>query len=175
MALSESLGGSLVSPLGPAVRVVAQQGPDRVAGNHAYFNTLSAGWPQVRVRGKAGQTITIHGRCAPDYTWPAMRFILAEDGPAVLEPRFVFLSGPLDLWVDGLSEPLEKEAVRIRQVRSDFRFTGQFHCSNPWLNQLHEVVLRTHLNYDLEHPLDPMAKSRAGPRTLRTCSTRPPI
>ena len=89
-----------------------------------------------------------------------MRFILAEDGPAVLEPRFVFLSGPLDLWVDGLSEPLEKEAVRIRQVRSDFRFTGQFHCSNPWLNQLHEVVLRTHLNYDLEHPLDPMREKQ---------------
>ena len=168
VALSNSLGGRLVSLLGPPVRVVGEQKPDRVAGNHAYFKTLSAGWPQVRVRGKAGKTITIHGRCATGYTWSAMKFTLAEDGPAVLEPRFVFLSGPLDLWVDGLSEPLTKEAVCIQQVRADFRFTGQFHCSNPWLNQLHEVVLRTHLNYDLEHPLDPMREKQGWTQDAET-------
>ena len=142
------------------VRVAGEQKPDRVKGNHAFFDTLASGWPRVKVHGNKGQTITIHGRCAPDYQWPEMTFTLAEDGDAVLEPRFVFLSGPLDLWVDGLQGPLAADAVSIRLARADLRSTGEFHCSNAWLNKLHEVVSRTHRNYDLEHPLDPMREKQ---------------
>jgi alpha-L-rhamnosidase len=158
--LTEGLGGALRSRIGPPVRVVGELKPVRVEGNRAFFDVLTAGWPSVRVVGKAGQTVIISGRCAKDYNLPDMSFKLASDGPAVLEPRFLVLSGPLELKVEGLSEPLTPDSVRIRIVHADLQSAGTFHCSNPWLNQLHEVLLRTHLNYNLDHPLDPMREKQ---------------
>jgi hypothetical protein len=157
---TKGLGGALRSRIGPPVRVVGELKPVRVEGNRAFFDVLTAGWPSVRVAGKAGQTVTISGRCAKDYNLPEMSFKLASDGPTVLEPRFLVLSGPLELKVDGLSAPLERDAVSIRIVHADLEPAGTFHCSNAWLNQLHEVVLRSHLNYNLDHPLDPMREKQ---------------
>ena len=156
VGLAESLGGVFCSAMGPAVRVVGQLKPVRVEGNTAFFDVLTSGWPRVKVNGKAGQVIQIQGDCgvAPS------RFTLAADGPTVLEPRFVYFSGPHQLQVAGLSEPLTIDAVSFQEAHADFHFTGAFHCSNPYLNQLHDVVLRTHTNYDLEHPLDPMREKQ---------------
>ena len=160
VSLTEGLGGALRSRVGPPVRVVGELKPVRVEGHRAFFDVLSAGWPSVRVMGKAGETVTLSGHCAKDYNLPEMTFRLAQDGPAVLEPRFLVLSGPLELDVSGLSEPLTRDAVSIQLVRADLQPAGTFECSNPWLNRLHEVLLRTHLNYNLDHPLDPMREKQ---------------
>jgi len=154
--LAESLGGTLHAPVGPPVRVVGELLPSRIEGNHAFFDDLSAGWPRVKVNGVAGQTVTVAGRCAADYNLPPLTFTLATNGETVLEPRFIWLSGPLELWLEGTTNALTPSSVSIQQVRADFELTGAFACSNPYLNKLHETVLRTHLNYNLEHPLDPM-------------------
>ncbi len=160
VSLAKGLGGALRSRVGPPVRVAGELKPVRVEGNRAFFDVLTAGWPSVRLAGKAGQTVTISGRCAKDYNLPDMSFKLASDGPTVLEPRFLVLSGPLELKVDGLSAPLTREAVSIRLVHADLEPAGTFHCSNPWLNKLNDVVLRTHLNYNMDHPLDPMREKQ---------------
>jgi alpha-L-rhamnosidase len=160
VSLTQGLGGVLRSRIGPPVRVLGELKPVRVEGNRAFFDVLTSGWPSVRVTGKAGQTITISGRCAKDYALARMSFKLSGDGPAVLEPRFIFLSGPLELEVQGLSEPLTSDAVSIRIVHADLESAGKFESSNQWLNQLHQVVLRTHLNYNLDHPLDPMREKQ---------------
>jgi len=160
VSLTQGLGEALRSRIGPPVRVVGELKPVRVEGNRAFFDVLTAGWPSVRVVGKAGQTVTISGRCAKDYGLPEMSFKLGSEGPTVLEPRFMVLSGPLELKVDGLPGPLTRDAVSIRIVHADLESAGTFQCSNPWLNQLHEVVLRTHLNYNLDHPLDPMREKQ---------------
>jgi hypothetical protein len=160
VSLTQGLGGALRSRIGPPVRVVGELKPVRVEGNRAFFDVLTAGWPSVRVVGKAGEIVTISGRCAKDYNLPEMSFKLASDGPTVLEPRFLVLSGPLELKVGGLSAPLARDPVSIRLVRANLEPAGTFHCSNPWLNQLHAVVLQTHLNYDLDHPLDPMREKQ---------------
>jgi hypothetical protein len=156
VGLSQGLGGSLHAAMGPSVRVHGQLKPARVEGNTAYFNLLTSGWPRLMINGKAGQVIELHGDCgvAPQ------RYTLASDGPTVLEPRFVFFSGPKKLEVTGLNEPLTSDAVCIQEVHADFRFTGGFNCSNPYFNQLYQVVLQTHVNYDLEHPLDPMREKQ---------------
>ena len=156
VAVDKSLGGRLSSAVGPAVRVVGQLKPARVEKNGASFDVLSAGWPRVAVNGRAGQTIQIKGDCG----MAPQTFTLAADGPTVLEPRFVCFSGPHKLEVTGLAEPLAADAVSMQLVRADFQFTGTFHSSNPYLNQLHDVVLRTHLNYHLEHPRDPMREKQ---------------
>ena len=149
----ESLGGKLCSPIGPPARVLGQLKPSRVEGDTAYFDVLSAGWPRLTIdHGKAGQEISFHG----DQGMPTCLFILAHDGPAVLEPRFIWGSGPLKLQVKGLTEPLKAEQICIQRVGADLRQASAFHCSNPFLNQLHEAVLRTHLNYNVDQPMDPM-------------------
>ena len=140
----------------PCVRILGRLKPNRVEGNTALFDILSAGWPRLEIKnGKAGQAISVRG------DWGvACNFTLAADGPATLEPRFVWGSGPTKLTVSGLKEPLATENVWIQQVGADFRETGSFHCSNPLLNELHEVVLRTHRNYCLDYPLDPMREKQ---------------
>lgn len=157
VSISESLGGVLCAAMGPPVRVTGELRPVRVEGNTFFFDVLGSGWPRLTVpHGKAGQTITVSGDCG----LAACRFTLAADGPAVLEPRFVWSSSPLKLTVTGLNEPLTTDAVRFQQVHADFRFTGAFRCSNEYLNRLHDVVLRTYVNYVLEHPLDPMREKQ---------------
>jgi len=158
-ATSGSLGGKLVAPMGPPIRVTGELAPDRVEGHRAFFNNMSVGWPQIQVHGKAGQTITILGR-PTDNDVPRLTFVLAEDGPTVLQPRFMYLSGPLALEVDGLAEPLVADAVRIRIAHADQKRTGSFDSSNPFLNQIAEHLLRTHLNYIGDQPMDPMREKQ---------------
>ena len=165
VGLGESLGGKLCAPMGPPVRVLGQLKPSRVEGDTAYFDVLSAGWPRLSIEnGKAGQEISFDGDCgSPRCKYKALpcRFILAKDGPAVLEPHFIWSSGPLKLKVKGLTEPLKAEQVCIQRVGADLRLASAFHCSNPFLNELHEVVLRTHINYNGDQPMDPM-RERVG-------------
>ena len=159
VTISTSLGGKLVSPSGPPIRVVGELKPDRVTNNSAYFKVLSAGWPRVQVNGHAGQTITVLGH-APGYQSPTLTFTLASNGPAVLEPRFMYLSGPLSIEVKGLSEPLAADAVTLQLVHADLKMAGNFACSNPWFNQIYAALLQTHLNYDGDQPMDPMREKQ---------------
>ena len=159
VAVTQALGGKLVSPVGPPIRVVGELKPDRVEGDRAFFKVLTAGWPRVQVNGQAGQTITIIGH-APGYNAPPLTFTLAANGPTVLEPRFMYLSGPLQIEVKGLSEPLAPDAVTIQLVHADLKMAGEFACSNPFLNQVYDALLRTHLNYDGDQPMDPMREKQ---------------
>ena len=159
VAITQALGGKLVSPIGPPIRVVGELKPERVAGNRAFFKVLSAGWPRVQVNGHAGQTITLIGH-APGYNAPPLTFTLATNGSTVLEPRFMYLSGPLEIEIKGLSEPLAPDAVTIQLVHADLKMAGAFTCSNPWLNQIYDALLRTHLNYDGDQPMDPMREKQ---------------
>ena len=159
VAATTALGGKLVSPMGPPIRVVGELKPDRVEGDRAFFKVLTAGWPRVQVNGHAGQTITVIGH-APRYNAPPLTFTLATNGPTVLEPRFMYLSGPLQIEVQGLSEPLAPDAVTIQLVHADLKMAGTFACSNPFLNQVYDALLRTHLNYYGDQPMDPMREKQ---------------
>ena len=159
VAETASLSGKLVTPLGPPIRVVGELKPSRVENDRAYFKVLSAGWPRVKVNGHAGQTIIIIGH-AQGYNAPPLTFTLATNGPTVLEPRFMYLSGPLEIEVKGLSEPLAPDAVTIQLVHADLKMAGTFSCSNPWFNQIYAALLQTHLNYDGDQPMDPMREKQ---------------
>lgn len=147
-------GGMLMAPMSPPIRVLDEVKPASVSGNRVHFDAESAGWPRVTVSGKAGQTITISGK-GLGFVLPQLSFTLAQDDLAVLEPRFVFFSGPTDLQVDGLTEPLTADAVRIVHVNAELLPASAFTCSNPSLNTLYEVTLRSHRNYNFDVPMDP--------------------
>ncbi len=152
--------GKLIAPMAPPIRVMDEIKPVSVSGNRAHFAVESAGWPRVTVSGKAGQTITISGK-GVGFAIPKLSFTLAQDGPAVLEPRFVFFSGPTDLQVDGLTGPLAPDSVSIVHVNADLTPAGAFTCSNPYLNTLYQVTLRTHHNYNFDLPMDPSREKQA--------------
>ncbi len=157
--ITTGLGGKLVAPMGPPIRVMGELKPERVEGNRAFFKTLSAGWPRIKVNGKAGQTITILGHAAK-YNAPKLTFTLAQDGPTLLQPRFMYLSGPLDIQVEGLSEPLTADAVTIQLVHADLKMAGTFVSSNAFLNQIYAALVQTHVNYNGDHPMDPMREKQ---------------
>lgn len=159
VAVTHALGGKMVSPLGPPIRVVGEMKPERVTDDRAFFKVLTAAWPRVQVNGRAGQTITIIGR-APGHQSPPLTFTLAEDGPTVLEPRFMLLSGPLEIEVRGLSEPLASDSVTLQLAHADLKMNGSFTCSNLFLNQVYDTLVRTHLNYTFDHPSDPMREKQ---------------
>jgi alpha-L-rhamnosidase len=172
VAITESLGGSLRARIGPRVHVAAEQKPVRIQSNRAYFDVLTVGWPRLKVNGKAGQTITITGTCRSAdlllYTVPGMSFILAKNGPTVLEPRFFHCSGATELEVTGLSEPLTADSLTMQVAYADFEPTGSFVCSNAYFNQLHEIVRRTHLNYIVDHPMDSMREKEGWPEDVQS-------
>jgi len=158
-AVTSSLGGRLQAPMGPPIRLVGELKPNRVHGNHAYFSTLSTGWPEVRVAGHAGQRITLLGHTS-SYDAPPLTFVLAANGPTVLRPRFMYLSGPLDLEVQGLVGSLGPDDARIVLVHADLERSSRFESSNGWLNALYDADLRTQLNYVGDQPMDPMREKQ---------------
>jgi alpha-L-rhamnosidase len=159
VAVTSSLGGKLVASTGPPIRVMGELRADRVQGNHAYFKTLSTGWPQVKIIGHAGQRITLLGHSS-SYDAPPLTFVLTADGPTVLQPRFMYLSGPLDLEVQGNLESLGRDDAKILLVHADLERSSSFESSNAWLNELYDVDSRTQSNYVGDQPMDPMREKQ---------------
>lgn len=151
---TEPLAGRLVARTGPPIKVTGYIAPTHVKQNHAFFKTVSAGWPLLHVNGRAHQKITVSGK-GPGYEMSKLQFILAKDGPTILSPRFIIQPGPTELIVEGLTEALKPEDVSIQYIHANLKQAGDFSCSNPYLDTLFEVAKRTHQNYVYDFPADP--------------------
>ncbi len=154
VSLANAPPGKLCASMAPPIRITGIKKPYKVEDNHAFFDVVTVGWPQVKINGKAGQTVYITGK-GPGFTIPTLTFTLAKDGLTTLHPRFIVFSGPTDIQVDGLLEPLTADAVNIQLVNADLPLAGSFTSSNNYLNNLFEVTMRTHRNYILDYPADP--------------------
>jgi hypothetical protein len=164
VATRPPIGGALHAVEGPPVRVMGTLKPGHVTGQTAYFDVLTSGWPVITVNGKAGQVIAMQGDCGVN----PVRFTLATDGVTVLEPRFIYYSGPHHMDVTGLTSPLTASMIGFREIHADLEVTGTFGCSNSFLNRIYEALVRTHQNYNLEHPLDPMREKQGWTQDAET-------
>ncbi len=154
VSVTRPLPGKLCAHTGPPIRINGVLKPVEVKNNIARFDVLTGGWPQVKVNGKAGQTIVITGS-SPGLKLPELSFTLAVDGPAVLQPKFLIFAGASEIKITGVLEPLTTDDISILQVNADVSVAGSFQCSNPYLNNLFEVTMRTHRNYLYDFPADP--------------------
>lgn len=137
----------------------------RREGNTYFFDKVYTGFPRIKVKGKAGDVVSIRGN-----QQLAMRkifgpvnidFTLRDANEVVLEPRFfVHTIGPV-FTISGLDQLPAPEDVSIEFVHADLRESGNFECSNPLFNELHQIGKQTHLNYVLNYPLDP-TREKAG-------------
>lgn len=161
--------GRLEPNPGPPVRMTEIARPVRVEGNRYYFDRMFTGWPVVEVQGQPGQEVRFgdHGKPRgqgaawnPGGNSADFKFTLRGGGVETLEPRFMVHSiGPV-LSIDGIDPP-PASAVAIKAAHADLRVTGEFSCSNPFLNRVFAATLRTHMNYKLDIPMDP-TREKAG-------------
>ncbi len=144
------------------IRPVKQQEsvkPLRREGNKYFFDKVYTGFPRIHTRGKIGDVVAVRGRDVH-----AMRgvfgpvvidFTLKDDSEVTLEPRFFAHTIGPTLEIEGVSPLPQLEDVSIVRVHGDLQKTGEFECSNPLFNKLHQIGRRTHLNYVLYYPNDP--------------------
>jgi len=128
------------------------------AGYRFDIGVESTGWARIKLRGNPGQKILIRYPGSNVHTlgpYQECLYICRGDGEETYEPRFAF-NGYRFVDVFGLVyEPKVSDVVGC-QVVSDLQSNGRFSCSSPELNKIHEVVLRTILNYNIQMPMDPV-------------------
>lgn len=131
------------------------------------------GWVRLKVRGAAGQRITVrHAEMlnadgtvytAALRSCPATDFyILSGDSEETLEPYFTF-HGFRYVEVRGLTSKPSLDAVTGIVVHTPMHRTGHFECSYPLLNQLYSNIIWGQKGNYLEIPTDcPQRDERMG-------------
>ena len=156
--------GRLQAQAHPPIRAVDSMRPVKLTepkpGVYVFdLGVNTAGWARLTTRGERGRKITLGfnealgGDGAVDMNahrgctfgrYQTDEFILAGGGDETFEPRFTY-HGFRYVQVTGLTEkPTLDSLVGIR-VHTDPEPAGEFSCSNPDLNRIHEMILRTQL------------------------------
>lgn len=146
---------TLVTTGAPPIRRTQELAPISILPNRdgkpiVDFGQNISGWVRLKVRGPAGQTVTLrHAEVLVDdelntetlRTAAATdRYTLRGDGEETWEPRFTF-HGFRFVEVDGYPGTLTTDDITAVVVHSDMTRTGWFESSNELLNQLHANVV----------------------------------
>ncbi|WP_206061295.1 glycoside hydrolase family 78 protein [Nonomuraea basaltis] len=145
----------LVAPTGPPVRRLETLSPVEVLTGPAGETILDfgqniSGRLRIRVQGPAGHTVTLRHAEVLEGGAPALRplrnaaaldeYTLRGDGaPEEWEPRFT-MHGFRYAQVDGWPGELDPADVQAVVCHTDMRPIGEFDCSDPLLNRLHDNV-----------------------------------
>lgn len=159
---AEAPAGRLASQELPPVRLIQEIPAVSVKkrGDAYRFDigVESTGWARLKIRGNAGQKITLKYPGANSHTlgrYQECQYICKGDAEETYEPRFSF-NGFRFIDVTGLTdEPKPNDLVGCQMV-SDLQAVGSFSCSSPELNRIQEVVIRTIRNYYIQTPMDPV-------------------
>ena len=132
-----------------------------------------AGVPRLKVSGKRGQKITLRfaERLNPDGTVYTVNlrsaratdtYICKGKGTEIWQPRFTF-HGFQYIEVTGLNSKPSKDTVIGVALSSDTPVAGDFTCSDPMLNQLHNNIYWTQRANFIDIPTDcPQRDERMG-------------
>ncbi|PUZ19689.1 alpha-L-rhamnosidase [Chitinophaga costaii] len=166
----------LIPTVAPPVKIHASIAPVKVLntplGEQVIdFGQNLAGWVRFKVKGHAGDTITLEHAEMLDksgnlYTknlraaQATDRYILKDDHATVFAPHFTW-HGFRYVKVKGCV--VKPEDFRAEALYSDIQPAGSFSCSNPLLNQLqHNIIWSLRSNF-LDVPTDcPQRSERLG-------------
>ncbi len=135
----------------------------------------TSGWPKLHVKGTKGQKITL--RSAEDFDakgnvargltqhtfgrYQTEEYILPDGQEHTLEPHFTY-HGFQYVRVQGLTtKPSLSDLVGVR-VHTVLEPAGSFECSNPQINKIHEMCVRTYLANLHGIPTDCPQREKAG-------------
>ncbi len=159
---------TLVAATGPPVRRIQVLEPREIRRSPSGrtivdFGQNLVGRLRIRVRGPAGQTITMrHAEVLEDgelCLWPLRdaaatdTYTLAGRDVETWEPRFTF-HGFRYAEIAGWPGELTPDAIQAVVIHSDLERTGWFECSDPLLEQLHENVVWSMRGNFLDVPTD---------------------
>jgi alpha-L-rhamnosidase len=113
----------------------------RAGGCRIDFGRCFTGWVELPLSGEPGTTVTVEvseREDQPRSYGQVYRYTLGPRGEGVLRPRFNYLAGRW-LTVTGAVPP-PRARVRGHLVHTDFEPTTRFRCSDPLLQQVHDVA-----------------------------------
>ena len=157
--------GKLFARMVAPIRVLETEKASRIEGNSFIFDTLGAGWFRLKTEGKAGDKVVVNFRPGQSTNYAkggvtlgfgvTTEFTLKGGGEEVFEPKFLFNTLDPKVTVEGLQKPATPDTLTRCSSQIDLRRTGNFECSNPFLNRQYEILLRTQRNYNFDYPMDP--------------------
>jgi alpha-L-rhamnosidase len=146
---------NLIAPVSPPVTRHEELRPARIfktpdGDTLADFGQNMVGWVRLRVRGNAGQTVTLrhaevldqHGNLYTANLRKAgqtIRYTLKGGAVEIYEPHFTY-QGFRYVAIDGYPGKLTPDSVTGIVVHSDLARAGEFKTSNPLLNQLQHNI-----------------------------------
>jgi alpha-L-rhamnosidase len=168
----------LLAPAGPPVRRIEEIRPVAILQTPGGDTVVDMGQNMVgrvrlRVRGNAGQTVTLRhaemldreGNFYTDNLRAAsqrVQYTLAGQGDEVYEAHFTF-QGFRYVAVDGYPSDLTLESLTGMVIHSDMPVTGRFQTSNPLINQLQHNIEWGQKGNFLDVPTDcPQRDERMG-------------
>lgn len=137
------------------------------------FGQNLVGWVVLKAKGNSGDRITIshaevldkEGNFYTDNLRAARAsdtFILRGNGQEKFEPHFTF-HGFRYIRIEGYPGPIDPADFTAVALYSDMRVTGDFHCSNPLINQLQHNIQWGQRGNFLDVPTDcPQRDERLG-------------
>ena len=168
---------ALIAPMGPPVRRIEIINPVSILTSPAGCTILDFGQNLVgrlrlRVRGPAGQTITLRHAEVLENGELSIRplrsakatdqYILRGEGSETWEPRFTF-HGFRYAQVENWPGELSVEDIHAVVCHSDLERTGWFECSDPLINRLHGNVVWSMRGNFFDIPTDcPQRDERLG-------------
>ena len=163
--LAEAPKGKLQALRNPPVRRFESVKALCREGNKYIFDRVYTGFPRIKIQGKPGDVVSIRGNqklaMRKIFGPLVIDFTLRDTNEVILEPRFfVHTIGP-EFTITGLDQLPAPEDVSIEFVHADLQASGEFECSNPLFNELHQIGKNTYLNYVLNYPMDP-TREKAG-------------
>ncbi|MBC8231933.1 family 78 glycoside hydrolase catalytic domain [bacterium] len=174
VVIKESPGGKMVSQLMPAIKVNQKIEPINLTnpkpGVYVYdMGQLFGGWTKIHLKGPRDTKVTIkyadrissesglvdQERWLGGHSSPETDFYILKGDPEgeIYEPRFTY--HPVRyVQIEGYPGELTLEDIEGRVVYSAVDMSGDFHCSNPIINQIHQNVVWTLANGLFGIPLD---------------------
>ncbi len=140
-----------------------------------WFPKNNAGWVEIAVRGKPGQTIMLelnellepdghvdmHVHSGHTYgRYQTCEYTCKGGGVETWQPRFCY-AGFQYVQITG-AKPEEIVSILAKQVCTSFEPAGEFYCSNILINAINEACKRTFKNGYHSYPQDCPQREKAG-------------
>ncbi len=174
VVIKEAPGGKMVSQLMPAIKVNKTIKPVNLTNPKpgvyvCDMGQLFGGWTKLHLKGPSDAKVIIkyadrissesglvdQERWLGGHSSPETDFYILKGDPEgeVYEPRFTY--HPVRyVQIEGYPGELTLENIEGRVVYSAVDMSGDFHCSNPIINQIHQNVVWTLTNGLFGIPLD---------------------
>jgi len=157
-------GGTLFARTIAPVRVLETASPTSIDGNLFHFDHFATGWLRLKTSGNAGDTVTVlqrgdfasgFGQSSSEGKQVGMLCTLKGNGEETFEPKWYFHTIGKTVRVEGLTQPATQDTLTRVSVGIDLPRAGNFECSNAFLNEQYQILLRTQRNYNFDYPMDP--------------------